>query len=383
MMLGLKRTGLALSLFSLNTKKHFVEEKELPTTFTSLFEHFATVAIDTDVKPIAAFLNLFTKESYNASRFDSPKVRQALSMFLQKEEYALVQCEGIYMSTYHDTVRELQPNAKLVLRAHNIEYEIWQRLTEKAHFFKKAYLSLLAKRLKAYELQAYATFDLIVAISERDKKALSLHTEVPIIICPIGIDLATDIKQEEEPPFNVFFLGSLDWQPNREGLLWFLEEIWGEIHNKFPQLPFVIAGRNPPETIKKWDGIKNISVKGEVADAHTFILQNGIMLVPILSGSGTRVKVIEAMMLGKCILSTTVGVEGISIEDKKHFYLTNTVQEFESVIYHLMLDQSKVKRVGQEAKAFAQSSYSLNEVSHMLKKYYLTMDKSERLNVKR
>jgi len=275
------------------------------------------------------------------------------------------------MSMYHDTLRELQPTAKLVLRTHNLEFEIWQRLAKKAHFLKKTYLGLLAKRLKAYELQAYANFDLIVAISERDKKAISIHTQVPIIVCPIGIEQVPDTKKEPSQ-FNVFFLGSLDWQPNREGLLWFLEEIWGEIHDKFPQLPFVIAGRNTPETIKKWDGVKNISVKGEIAHAHTFMLQNGIMLVPILAGSGTRVKVIEGMMLGKCILSTSVGVEGISLKDKEHFYLTNTVQEFESVIHHLMLDQSKVKRVGQEAKAFACSNYDLEKVSQSLKAFYET-----------
>jgi len=369
MMLGLKKAGAQISLFSINTNKHHKTLFDLSVEFKSLFDRFYAVDLDTRVNVKDAFLNLFTKKSYNVDRFEDKTIKIELTRFVKTLDVDIVQFEGVYISMYYDIIRKELPKAKLVLRTHNIEFEIWERLASNAKFLKKKYLQLLASRLKEYELSIYSRFDLLLAISDRDKNKLRDLCAVPCRVSTVGLEIE-NISEAKDVKNNLFFIGSLDWRPNKEGLLWFIKEIWPTIHKKFPQFTFSIAGRNTPKSIKKWNGKSNIFIHGEVDSPKEFIQEHGLMVVPILSGSGTRVKIIEAMMLEKCVLSTSVGVEGLPLQNEKHYFLTNTLEDFIDVITQLSSNDKKREMVEVEAKKIIRNSFDLEQNSTDLYKYY-------------
>jgi glycosyltransferase involved in cell wall biosynthesis len=154
----------------------------------------------------------------------------------------------------------------------------------------------------------------------------------------------------------LFFIGSLDWKPNQEGLLWFLSKVWPLCHAKFPHLSFYVAGRNMPDKIKQMtlDGVIMI---GEVNDAASFVNQHDIAIVPLLSGSGMRAKIIEAMALGKVVITTTIGLEGIEAQNNFDVCLANSPTDFLDVIQHLLTHPAQMIQIGINAKLNIMNNY--------------------------
>lgn len=172
-------------------------------------------------------------------------------------------------------------------------------------------------------------YDYLIAVSERDlRKFKSLGYKNGAMSSPIGLDLrnyknrfTTQISDD------LCFIGALDWIPNMEGLTWFLDHVWPELSKMYPELKFHIAGRNTPESLKNIN-IKNVIVHGEVSDAVEFVSKYSMMIVPLFSGSGMRVKILEGMALGRVVITTTLGKEGISAEDGTHILEANNAAEF-------------------------------------------------------
>ncbi len=323
---GLVSQGCNIHLLSFNSIKHkvnIIKARESMTHY-SLFE---SVPLDNRVKPFPAFFNLFSDTSYNIIRFYSKEFIKYLKILLRKHNYDVIIVESLFMTLYIDTIKEFS-EAKIVMRSHNIEFQIWDRLaSNEINVFKSWYLRLLTRRLKNYELEMAPKYDLIVTISSNDQKYFEeLSITNKIITIPTGVDMKTykDCKKQLSNPIRFFFLGSLDWAPNIEGLKWFINKVW---INKNFNAHLYIAGRNCPEWLFNID-IKDISVKGEIDDAHEFICDNDIMIVPLFSGSGIRIKIIESMAIGKPVISTDIGREGINAMDGEEIIIANNKEEY-------------------------------------------------------
>ncbi len=152
-------------------------------------------------------------------------------------------------------------------------------------------------------------------------------------------------------------MGALDWLPNQEAVKWLLDNVWPSIYKEFPKLKFYIAGRRPPQWLKDLR-IDGVEVVGEVDDAAAFIKSKAIMPVPLFSGSGMRVKIIEGMMLKKAIVSTTIGIEGIIHKDGKDVLIANTPQEFIDSIRKLIWKEDFYKSICFNARENAKRNYS-------------------------
>lgn len=356
---GLKANGCELTMLSYNTKKHFFDPDKLPASFKVLGELY-TVDLDASVKPLGAFLNLFGRKSYNIIRFDQQKVREELAAVLESKQFDIIHFEGLFTSMYVDDVRRLAPKSKLVLRQHNIEYKIWERMAKAAGMPKKWYLNLLAKRLKRYELNVFHKFDAIIPITEvdeRDVKATS--SEIKTFVSPTGVDVSDYVLEEGVVERNsVFHFGSLNWMPNQEGLKWFLESTWPIIRESTPEAKFFIAGKDMPDWIGQWHGKDNVEVVGEVEDAVKFYNSKNIMVVPLLSGSGMRIKIIEGMAAGKAIISTKIGAEGISVKDGKEVLLRDDAQSFAEAVVGLLENEEHTRVIGQNARKLVEDEYS-------------------------
>ncbi len=369
MMKGLKEAGNTLTLFSLNTPKHYIRPDQYSEEFQSL-GNLIPIDIDTSLKAINAFLNLFTKESYNLKRFYAKHVEDALIKLLKKESFDLIQVEGLFMAPYIELIRKYS-KAICVLRTHNIEHQIWERLANQAYGLKKWYLKLLTRRLKRVELTLPGRFDAIIPITEED--AAFFRKQFPAtgcFVCPAGVDLDKFIPDSlAAEPDTLFHLGALNWMPNAEAVKWFIHSVWPQLHAKYPSLRFVIAGKHTPAEFFGWK-YPNVEVAGEVEDAVAFMNSKKIMIVPLLSGSGMRLKIIEGMACAKTIVSTPVGAEGIAYTQGKDILIAEDADAFAQAISYCLEHPYEAEQIGEQASKLAREKYNNRYIIDNLLSYY-------------
>lgn len=347
---GFSFLGHKVTIVAMNTVKHNITLNEIPDNIKELAE-FKLINVPARISPVSALLNLvFSRKPYNAVRFISNTFSNELRKILTENSFDVIQLEGLYVCPYIPLIRKYS-NAKVVYRAHNIEHEIWSRTAIMSHGLEKWYLKILAKRIKLFEKQLLNKYDLLVPITERDGVILDkLGNSKPRHVSQTGIDssvLIPNVKNLVHP--TLFHIGSLEWTPNQEGLIWFVEKCWPEIQLKYPQLQFFIAGRNAPDWFRKKMNQPNIVFLGEIADAYEFINSKSIMVVPLHSGSGMRIKVIEGMALGKPIVTTSVGTEGISTTSGHNIVIAEDAAGFISSIVELIENRDFFNKISRNA----------------------------------
>lgn len=363
---GLHAEGAVVDLLAMNTSKHY-SELDTQDLSNNPFHSIDLVEVDNRVTPKGAFVNLFTSDSYHISRFVSKAFEQKLISKLRQQTYDVIQLETVYMCAYLDIIRK-NSNAKVVLRAHNIEHEIWERvINNESNPLKKGYLRYLNRKLKRFELSVLNKVDLLLPISERDNNLFrDLGYTGTSFVVPIGIKSSPSVEKDAYKDLISFgFIGSLDWVPNQEGLSWFVEHIWKPFHKLNPGYIFNIAGRNTPDWIKNanWPGTV---VHGEVDSAESFTSDNEVMVVPLLSGSGMRAKILEALSLGRNIVTTQVGLEGIEVNELNAVYVADEPSDFIHHLEQLTKQNGEVKTHGQIARDYVLNAYDYQKVGASL-----------------
>ena len=368
---SLHQLGCEVTLLAMNTTKHYFDITKLPNNFN----HYAaihTVLIDNRVKPQAAFLNLFSDKSYHISRFESFAFRNQLIQLLQSQQFDLIQLESPYLAPYIPVIRQYS-KAKIAMRAHNVEHEIWQRVAHNTRFLpKKWYLKHLTKKLQRYEIEQLKNYDLLVPITQRDLDIFRFfgykNAAVVASVGVNGVDYNPNFSSFNKP-LSLGFIGSLDWMPNQEGLRWFLDEVWHKLQQQFPQLTFHIAGRNAPAWLQRLN-FSNVIFHGEVADATAFINQHPVIVVPLFSGSGMRVKILESMALGRIVVTTSMGLEGIDACHRCEALVADTVESFIEAIALCQQDATFAAQISKRARNFVLQQYDNREIAQQLLQAY-------------
>jgi glycosyltransferase involved in cell wall biosynthesis len=369
-----------VSILAMQTLKHSFNIENLPESLKEKIK-FYSVKVDASITFMEALKNLlFSGLPYNAQRFISDDFRKELIRLLSENKYDIIQLEGIYLAPYIDTIRKYS-DAKISLRTHNVEHEIWQRmaLMEKS-FFKKIYFNNLWRRIKKFEISYLNKYDFLVPITDRDGKLLNdLGNRMPSYTVQTGVLIKEDFfASTENGSGGIFHIGALDWAPNQEGLMWFLKEVWPKVLNQFPEQKFFIAGRNSPEWFVKYlKSQKNLVFLGEIEDAVGFIRSKSVMVVPLMSGSGMRIKIIEGMSLGKAIITTSIGIEGISAVNGKHILIANTPAEFFNEIKKVTENPEIQTTIGNNARKFIQENYNNTTIIQGLLQFYYSNLHSE------
>ncbi|MEA3495323.1 MAG: glycosyltransferase family 4 protein [Bacteroidota bacterium] len=353
------------------TPKHNVSIEDLPDDFKKLAQ-INTVKVNSEITFASALKNLlFSKMPYYISRYENENFRRKLIRILKEEDFDIVHIESLKEAIYVEDIRK-HSKAKIVMRSHNIEYKIWERMASSTHFgLKKIYLNILVKRLKKYEIGTLNTFDAIVPITKVDGDFfIKAGCTKPVFPTASGIEMQRFEDRKENPQqISLFHIGALDWMPNMEAVNWFINDIWPKINIKFPDLKFYIAGRNMPEKIKKLNK-KNIEIVGEVNSAIDFMNSKSVMIVPLLSGSGMRIKIVEGMALGKVIISTSIGAEGIEYTDEENILIADSKEEFVNRIEQLINDNAFAKKISNNAVELVKNKYdNLTIVKKLLNNY--------------
>lgn len=371
---SLAELGCEVSLLAMNTSKHFFSGQELPVAMEHYHE-VRTVSVDNELGPFDALRNLVRGTSYHISRFDLPEYHNALTKWLLKETFDVVQLETLYLSPYISTIRK-HSSAQVVMRSHNVEHEIWERISSNIRFApKRWYLRHLTDQLRDYERQHLNQYDLLLPITKRDEKRFTaMGFRGASHVLPIGLDTPCGEPRYDSygKPLSMHFIGSLDWMPNLEGLQWFLNDVWPSIHRRFPDVQFHIAGRNMPPAISELR-MKNVVIHGEVESSCDFVAAHSISIVPLLSGGGMRAKILEAMSLARIVISTSIGLEGIDAKHRRDLFIADTPDQFVESIADCLLRGRKLERIGRAAAIRFHKKYDRRALAERLLKRYHKM----------
>jgi glycosyltransferase involved in cell wall biosynthesis len=369
---GLINSGHEVSLFSLNPQKTKAHHATVTDDLVDRINYYCH-NIDTSISLKHAIMSLFNRKLYTIDRHYDMLFENLLIKEITKGGYDIIQFEGLFVTPYLSAVRRVT-QAKCIYRAHHIEYLVWERLAkQKNDPIKKLYLRMIAKRIKAYELEQFNQFHAIAVFTNQDKETIQLHNQatIPIEILPVGLELSRyqpDYLKTEFP--SLFFLGAMDWMPNREGIEWFLDNFAAELADGDLKSRFYVAGNDIPERFDDYEVVGKIFIHGEVDDALEFVNTKAIMIVPLLSGGGMRVKIVEGMAMQKCIISTSLGAEGINYQQGENILIANTPQEFYRAIKRCITDENYCKRIGQNARKLVEQEHDTHKITERLVSFY-------------
>lgn len=353
MSVGLAGLGYSVKVFALATQKHPIIESALDADYRSDVQ-FESQEINTSINPFGALSHLIANRSYNASRFYRKKAASKLAQVLGNERFDLIILESIYACNYTELIRSLS-DATIVLRAHNVEFEIWRELGEKASGIKAWYLRKLSSQLKVFETMHAQSVDAIVTITNEDANWFKSNTEVPVHITPFSVD-STGVGSRTEAD-HVFHFGSMDWMPNQEGARWLINEVWPIVRSQHPDATLVLAGKNMPSEFTSQPSL-GVEVIGEVESAQEFLSRNGVATAPVLSGSGMRIKAIEAMAMGLPVVGTTLGMTGLGVENGVHALVEDTPEGFAYAICKLLFSEEMVEEIAGNGKKHVEDNFN-------------------------
>tara|TARA_R110001599_G_scaffold353527_1_gene593623 strand:+ start:67908 stop:69131 length:1224 start_codon:yes stop_codon:yes gene_type:complete len=292
---------------------------------------------------------------------------KALEAALQKElsatDYDLVICDFL-QSTLN--FRDVTGIPRLLFQ-HNVEAQITERHLDKAsNVFATLFWGLQHKRMLRHEGEMCRDFEGTIAVSEEDKGLMERwYNTQRVHTIPTGVD--TDFFKptaDTATRKQLVFTGSMDWLPNDDAIAWFLDEIFPGIQEQEPGTTLTIVGRKPTARIEKLvNGREDITLTGWVDDTRPFIAQSAVYIVPIRIGGGTRMKIYEALSMGKALVSTTIGAEGLPLESGEHILRADSAADFRDCVVTLLRDEALREQMGKAARDYVCEHYRWEKVA--------------------
>ena len=307
--------------------------------------------------------------------FDTKSAFQ-LANLLARRQFDTVQIEGVHLSKYLPIFQTARKRPAILVDWQNIESELMWRYSNNSSFWPKRVLAQrTAALLQRSEMLLLESWGMHTVVSERERqKLLGRCPSAHVKVIPNGVDTnffsASQISEMwKNPPAatakpSILFVGSMDYHANIDGVTWFTREIWPEIAEKHPELEFVIAGRNPSGAVRALAS-EQVRVTGTVEDVRPFYASAVAVVVPLRVGSGTRLKILEAMAAGVPVVSTRLGVEGIDATHNIHLLLADNRAEMVAAIEQ-MASSPKRSRLVQAAREFVVRHYDWTIVGEKL-----------------
>ncbi len=366
--IGLSEANHEVTVLVMSSPKHPFDVQNVPENVKKNIK-FESAFVDSSHSILKFFFNLFSPLPYHVQRFQSEEFRTLLSRILMENSFDIIQLEGMALLQWIPLIR-LHTKGKIVFRAHNIESEIWLRQADsEKSWIKKWVLRNVGLKTRDYEFSKSSDADAVIAISQRDLDQFNKCSNIQngFVVSAAMIQF-TQCQVNITP--NVCYLGALDWIPNVEGLKWFVIEVLPLLRKKIQDFRVHIAGRNASQDFIKWLEVHHVTYHGEVPDANQFLCDFGVVILPLLAGSGMRIKAIEAMSAGKCIVSTGIGMEGINVKDGIHFLQADNASTFAEKILTLINQPELQVNMASAAKEFADNTFGYRKVAKDLESCY-------------
>ena len=342
--------------------------------------HF--LKVDTSNNIISAAKNFTSSISYNISKFITPDLKFFLENFLTHHQVDVVHVDYLHMGWTLDLIKSIC-DIPVVLRQHDLHYRLMQRFykNEKNPLIKSfAYLQY--KKFLSYEPNLCEKFDKCIMITQTDEKELlSLNPKIKTKVISIGVEEnLLDKPINPKIPFSMFHLGPLDWLPNKDGLQWFLTNIFPLVLSKIPEAKIYVYSVGS-DNLKIDKSIRNnVILKGYVKDIWQEVMDKELLIVPLRIGSGIRVKIIEMLAAGKLIITTDIGKEGIDAIDGKHLLISNQPAEFADKIVSFFKNEFDKKKICINARELIREKYTWSKIAEEFERVYLELINNKRKN---
>jgi glycosyltransferase involved in cell wall biosynthesis len=296
-----------------------------------------------------------------------PEVRRAVRDVLAEREVDLCIADFLFAAA-NVPMRARQASGRplpVLLFEHNVEYLIWQRLANlETSSWKRALFEMEWRKLRACEADACRRAALTVTVSDDDRRRLEALSGVRAVSIPTGVNTTYFApRREREVAGRLVFSGSMDWHPNEDAVCYFADEVLPRIQAEVPDASFTIVGRNPGTRVRELAARPGITVTGTLDDVRPSIAEGSVYVVPLRAGSGTRIKIFEALSMGKAVVSTSVGAEGLALESGRHFLAADTAHDFAHAVIRLLRDPARRRALGDAGRALVEADFSWSRVA--------------------
>lgn len=310
--------------------------------------------------------HMFSPLPYSVAKHSQPKVVAALRNLLEAESYDVIVCDFVAAGG----VIPWASSSPKILFTHNVEAQIWLRHFERAPspIWKGVTWSEYRKMLR-YEHFCLQNAHHVLAVSENDKNAFARSIDTNrITVIPTGVDTEyfRPVGGDGGRPHELVFTGAMDWLANVDAILYFARDILPLIRREIPHITITVAGRLPsPRLLALAHADKQIRVTGSVDDIRPYIGKASVYVVPLRIGGGTRLKIFEAMAMGKAIVSTTIGAEGLPVTDGKEILIADSPESFAHTVVSLLRQPEQRRQLGLSARRLVEQKYSWSIVSDL------------------
>lgn len=362
---GLALTGCKITIVTLYSQKH-PYNYDIGSTIPGV-ECVIPVYADTAVKPGKLLFNLFfSQKPYSIERFRTEDFEKRIYA-LKDTVFDFAIFEGLKTTIYFDIIRKLKVR-RLIYRPHNVESHIWKKLaTVEKSPVRRAYFNSLSERIHKTETEILSRADGIAAMTGNDLNWFNSHGAAkPSTVINPGIQILPLPDRNRELEGSVAWIGSLDWEPNIIGLEWFIKNIWPAVSEQNPASLFHIAGRNPEKSLYRRLQGKNIHFSGPVLSSAGFLTDKSVIVSPLFAGSGIRIKILEAMSLGKAVVATSEAAEGLICNPGENIIIANEPARFAGKIKELLNDAMMRKSIGDKARENVRKNYDIFKAAEKL-----------------
>jgi sugar transferase (PEP-CTERM/EpsH1 system associated) len=323
---------------------------------------------------------LLRKAPDMALRLEAPVMHARLAELLRDHRYDILQIEGIEMAPY---ALALEPAARprLIFDDHNAEYVLQKRAfatdaRQPRRWVGAVYSLIQWQKLTIYERRICRAADKVVAVSETDRQALQqLAPGLEVTVVPNGVDLDFYRPGVTPPapglgPHSLVFTGKMDFRPNVDAVLWFVDEVLPLVTSRLSDARFYVVGQSPHPRLAPLADHAAIVITGRVPDTRPYIAGAGVYVIPLRIGGGTRLKVLEAMAMGQAIVSTRLGCDGFPFQDGREVRFADSPEAFAETVVRLLQSREQAEALGSAARTYVEANYGWDVIVPRLEALY-------------
>ena len=304
------------------------------------------------------------RQPITVARYDVPAYRQKFRELIADQAFDLVHYEMFHIAQFYT-----ETDLPGILSQQNVDSAIWRRLCSETTnpFYKFTYWTQQLA-FQRYERVLSPKFDAVTCTSDIDAAVFQRHCAKDAIeIIPNGVDITHYLPDfTTEAPAHLIYIGSMDWYPNEDAVAFFADEVLPRIQEKVPDVRFSIVGGNPSGRVQKLAERDGVVVTGRVPEIKPYFAEATVFVVPLRIGSGTRLKILEALAMGKAIVSTTVGAEGLDLKDGEEIFIADEPIAFADAVTRLLMDSELRRRIGENGRARVERDYDWRSIGEKL-----------------
>ena len=354
----------------------YPEEAEHVSTLNRFCEKVITTALSDETQPVLRRLaiGLLRSRSLIQSMHYDRRLAREVQRLTSQEIYDIIHVEFSFMSPYMAFVSP-RSRAKKVLWMHNIESLRFARELKFARGARRLALMNDYIIFKSWERKALHQFDGIIAVSASEREWITQHApSASVELVPNGVDTKFfSVANQSPTKRSIVFTALMNYPPNIDAAVWFCHEILPIIHSKHPKMSFKLVGDKPGSAILALEKRKGVYVTGRVPDIRPYLADSLALVVPLRSGGGTRLKILEAMAMGRPVVSTSQGAEGLEVTDGVDILLADTPEEFAKHIFALVADPQLGRRLGIAGRKLVETRYDWSICLRRVDNFYHTL----------